>query len=77
MHPAQQIRREWDILGPAYSARQREGHTLGVHEHSIAECGDKPGSLEQNMLWLREADFSEVAASLVVDGRTPFTAVTR
>jgi hypothetical protein len=43
----------------------------------VPVCGDKPGSLEQNMLWLREADFSEVAASLVVDGRTLITVVTR
>ena len=50
---------------------------MGVHEHSIAEYGDKPGSLEQNMLWLREADFSELAALLVVDGRTLITVVTR
>ena len=67
----------WDILCPAYNARQREGRTLEEHEHSVAECGDKPGSLEQNMLWLREADFSEVAALLVVDRRTLITAVTR
>ena len=67
----------WDILGPANNARQREGRTLEEHEHSDAECGDKQGSLEQNMLWLQEADFSEVAALLVVDGRTLITAVTR
>ena len=76
-YPEQQVRRVWDILSPAYNARQREGRTLEEHEHSVAECGDKPGSLEQNMLWLREADFSELAALLVVDGRTLITAVTR
>jgi len=67
----------WDILCPAYNARQREGRTLEEHEHSVAECDDKQDSFEQNMLWLRKADFSEVAALLVVDRRTLITAVTR
>jgi hypothetical protein len=73
----QQVRRVWDILGSTYNARQHEVRTLEEHEHSVTECGDKPGSLEQIILWLQEADFSELTTLLVVDGRTFITAVTR
>ncbi|HLZ24724.1 MAG TPA: methyltransferase domain-containing protein [Ktedonobacterales bacterium] len=59
----------WDTLGAEYNGQQREGHTLEAHERSVAERGDKPGSLEQNMLWLREAGYSQVAALLVVGVR--------
>lgn len=39
-----------------------EGSTYTEHEQSVQSRGDKPGSLEQNLLWLREAGFAEAAA---------------
>jgi hypothetical protein len=50
---------------------------LETHEHLVAEYDDKPGSLEQYMLWLREASFSEVAALQVVGGCILIAAVKR
>jgi tRNA (cmo5U34)-methyltransferase len=66
----------WDLLGPTYYGQQREGRTLDEHERSVAERGDKPGSLEQNVLWLREAGFRDVAALHVVGTRALIAAVT-
>ena len=43
----------------------------------MAERGDKPGSLEQNLLWLREADFDEVAVLYAVGVRALIAAVVR
>jgi hypothetical protein len=57
--------------------RHREGRMLEAHEHLVAEYGDKPGSLEQNMLWLWVAGFSEVAALDVVVGCVLSAAVRR
>lgn len=65
----------WDQLGPQFHGQQQEGSTLADHERSVAERGDKPGSLEQNILWLREAGFSEVAAVCVVGVRALVAAV--
>jgi tRNA (cmo5U34)-methyltransferase len=59
----------WDQLGPQFYAQQYEGDTLEEHERMVAARGDKPGSLEQNVLWLREAGFTEVAALCVVGVR--------
>lgn len=56
----------WDVLGPINSGQQREGRSFEEHDRSVAERGDRPGSLEQNVLWLREAGFSQVAALHVV-----------
>lgn len=56
----------WDMLGPTHNGQQREGRTFEEHDRSREERGDKPGSLEQNILWLREAGFSQVAALHVV-----------
>jgi SAM-dependent methyltransferase len=67
----------WERLGPAFHGQQREGQTLGEHERSVAERGDKPGSLEQNLLWLREAGFAEVAAVQVIGVRAMIAAVAR
>ena len=59
----------WEVLGPTYYGQQREGRSLDEHERAVAERGDKPGSLEQNLLWLREAGFRDVAALHVVGVR--------
>jgi SAM-dependent methyltransferase len=67
----------WERLGPAFHGQQREGQTLDEHERSVAERGDKPGSLEQNLLWLREAGFAEVAAVQVIGVRAMIAAVAR
>jgi SAM-dependent methyltransferase len=65
----------WDVAGPAFYGQQREGRTLDEHERSVADRGDKPGSLEQNLLWLREAGFAQVAAVQVVGVRAVIAAV--
>ena len=65
----------WDSLGPTHYGQNREGRTLDEHERSVAERGDKPGSLEQNILWLREAGFSQVAPLHVVGIRALIAAV--
>lgn len=57
----------WDWLDARFAAAGTpwhlgEGSTFSEHEHSVCTRGDKPGSLEQNLLWLREAGFAEVAA---------------
>jgi tRNA (cmo5U34)-methyltransferase len=56
----------WDALGPTWNNQQAEGDTLAEHERIVVRQGDKPGSLEQNILWLREAGFTQVAAVHVV-----------
>jgi SAM-dependent methyltransferase len=61
----------WDQLNAQYAAaghawRHDEGRTYPTHDQSVTERGDLPGSLEQNLLWLREAGFAEVAAVQVV-----------
>ncbi len=67
----------WDLAGAAYFGQQREGSTFTEHERSVSGRGDKPGSLEQNLLWLREAGFSEVAAVQVLGVRAVIAAVAR
>lgn len=64
-------------FGERFNDQQREGATLEEHERSVAARGDKPGSLEQNLLWLREAGFAEVAALHVVGVRAVIAAVAR
>lgn len=56
----------WDALGPDFNNQQDEGQTYAEHDATREERGDKPGSLEQNLLWLREAGFAEVAAVQVI-----------
>lgn len=56
----------WDVLGPDFNNQQNEGRTFAEHDASVAERGDEPGSLEQNLLWLREAGFAEVAAVQII-----------
>lgn len=65
----------WDQIGARYHGQDHEGETFAEHERSVAERGDKPGSLEQNLLWLREAGFAEVAAVHVVGVRAVIVAV--
>lgn len=66
----------WNVLGrESYAQHQHEGTTLAEHEAIVSGRGDKPGSLEQNMLWLREAGFGEVAALHVVGVRALIGAV--
>lgn len=71
----------WDHLNTQYAAegvawRHDEGRTFAAHEQSVAERGDMPGSIEQNVLWLREAGFAEVAAAHVVGIRAVIVATT-
>jgi tRNA (cmo5U34)-methyltransferase len=65
----------WDVLGPSHYGQQREGRSLAEHERLVVDRGDKPGSLEQNLLWLREAGFRDVAALHVVGVRALIAAV--
>lgn len=67
----------WDVAGAGFNDQRNEGRTLAEHERSVAGRGDKPGSLEQNLLWLREAGFAEVAALHVVGVRAVIAAVAR
>lgn len=52
-----------------------EGATYAEHEQSVSARGDNPGSIEQNLLWLREAGFAEVAAPHVAGIRAVIVAV--
>ncbi|HEX6817455.1 MAG TPA: class I SAM-dependent methyltransferase [Ktedonobacterales bacterium] len=56
----------WDVLGATFNAQQQEGATLEEHDRLRIARGDQPGSLEQNLLWLREAGFREVTPLYVV-----------
>jgi SAM-dependent methyltransferase len=70
----------WDKLDEEYKPlgwQHSEGRSFPEHECVVAEHGDKPGSLEQNLLWLREAGFGEVAAVHVVGVRAVIVAVAR
>jgi tRNA (cmo5U34)-methyltransferase len=67
----------WEALGSAFNSQQRESGTFVEHVRSVAERGDKPGSLEQNLLWLREAGFDEVAVLYAVGVRALIAAVVR
>ncbi|MGH2487387.1 MAG: class I SAM-dependent methyltransferase [Ktedonobacterales bacterium] len=67
----------WRTQGTEYYGQQREGNTYEEHDRDRAERGDRPGSLEQNLLWLREAGFAQVAAVHVVGIRAVIAAVAR
>jgi hypothetical protein len=56
----------WDTAGAEFGGQQHEGVSFAEHDEAVRLRGDKPGSLEQNVLWLREAGFREVAAVQVV-----------
>jgi tRNA (cmo5U34)-methyltransferase len=68
-------RSTWEQLGEQFYAQRNEGRTLEEHQRSVAERGDRPGSLEQNVLWLREAGFGEVAVVCAVGVRALIAAV--
>ena len=59
----------WDLLGLTSFGQDREGRTLDQHQSKFVASGDQPGSLEQNLIWLREAGFGETAAVYVVGVR--------
>ncbi len=63
------------MLGAAFNAQQHEGATLEEHDRLRIARGDQPGSLEQNLLWLREAGFREVAAVYIVGIRAIIAAL--
>jgi tRNA (cmo5U34)-methyltransferase len=65
----------WDTTGVEFGGQQNEGRTFAEHEGSRTLRGDRPGSLEQNVLWLREAGFREVAVVQVVGVRALIVAV--
>jgi ubiquinone/menaquinone biosynthesis C-methylase UbiE len=59
----------WDTTEADFGGQQNEGDTFAEHEGTRILRGDRPGSLEQNVLWLREAGFREVAVVEVVGVR--------
>jgi tRNA (cmo5U34)-methyltransferase len=65
----------WDELGTTSFGQHAEGNTMEEHAAKVERSGDRPGSLEQNLLWLREAGFAEVAAARVVGVRALIAAV--
>jgi tRNA (cmo5U34)-methyltransferase len=65
----------WDTTGVEFGGQQNEGGTFTEHEGTRLSRGDRPGSLEQNVLWLREAGFREVAVVQVVGVRALIVAV--
>jgi tRNA (cmo5U34)-methyltransferase len=65
----------WDTTGVEFGGQQKEGATFAEHEGSRILRGDRPGSLEQTVLWLREAGFREVSAVQVVGVRALIVAV--
>jgi SAM-dependent methyltransferase len=68
----------WDRLDAGYRERgweHHEGRSYAAHALSVERRGDKPGSLEQNILWLREAGFAEVAPIHVVGIRAIVAAI--
>lgn len=68
----------WDRLDAGFRERgweHHEGRTYAEHTQSVEQRGDKPGSLEQNILWLREAGFAEVAPIHVVGIRAIVAAI--
>jgi tRNA (cmo5U34)-methyltransferase len=65
----------WDSTGVDFGGQQHEGATFAEHEGTRLLRGDRPGSLEQNVLWLREAGFREVAVVQVVGVRALIVAL--
>jgi len=65
----------WDTSGAEYGGQQHEGVSFAEHEAAVRLRGDMPGSLEQNVLWLREAGFRKVAVVQVVGIRALIAAV--
>ena len=54
----------WDRLGTLHNTRMREGETFEEHISTVAARGDLPASLEQHLVWLREAGFEAACLHL-------------
>lgn len=67
----------WDRLGPTSNDQHLEGQTFEEHERTRISRDDQPGSLDMNLLWLREAGFSEVATVHVIGIQALIAAVKR
>jgi tRNA (cmo5U34)-methyltransferase len=65
----------WDTAGAEFGGQQNEGVSFALHDEAVRLRGDLPGSLEQNVLWIREAGFREVAVVQVVGIRALIAAV--
>ncbi|MGO8946514.1 MAG: class I SAM-dependent methyltransferase [Ktedonobacterales bacterium] len=65
----------WDTTGADFGGQQTEGDSFTEHESIRLARGDRPGSLDQNVLWLREAGFREVAVVQVVGVRALIVAL--
>jgi cyclopropane fatty-acyl-phospholipid synthase-like methyltransferase len=52
----------------------REGNTFEEHEVSVSRRGDQPATLEEHLVWLREAGFGEVAVLHLYGNRALFAA---
>jgi tRNA (cmo5U34)-methyltransferase len=65
----------WNTSEADFGGQQNEGDSFAAHEEARLERGDKPGSLEQNILWFREAGFREVATVQVIGIRALIAAL--
>jgi tRNA (cmo5U34)-methyltransferase len=54
----------WQRLNRVHGASMREGDTFEEHTHKVAARGDLPASLEQHLIWLREAGFEAACLHL-------------
>lgn len=54
----------WRRLNRLHNAQMREGETFEEHIKSVAERGDLPVTLEQHLVWLREAGFEAACLHL-------------
>ncbi|HKD74166.1 MAG TPA: class I SAM-dependent methyltransferase, partial [Ktedonobacterales bacterium] len=65
----------WDTTGADFGGQQHEGDSFAEHEQTRITRGDRPGSLDHNVLWLREAGFGEVAVVQAVGIRALIAAI--
>jgi tRNA (cmo5U34)-methyltransferase len=66
----------WRRLDRLHEARvsANERDTFREHEASVATRGDQPATLEEHLLWLREAGFADVACLHLHTNRALFAA---
>jgi tRNA (cmo5U34)-methyltransferase len=68
----------WDRLDREHGAGpntiRREGATFEAHKASVSTRGDQPATLEEHLLWLREAGFAEAACLHLHGNRALFGA---
>jgi ubiquinone/menaquinone biosynthesis C-methylase UbiE len=66
----------WKRLDRLYGSHvsEREGATFEEHEWSVSQRGDRPATLEEQLRWLREAGFAEVACLHLHTNRALFAA---